>query len=224
MSRVRDCRGRFMSLDLCEAVHEAGHTVTALALNIRVLYVTLEDERGDGGGGCCLVSMPVWLGRYLNYYEEPQEQLDPKRRALIERYIVQGRGGFVAERLLAGCDPYDPWRDSRRLHSDPNHALVCAKLLGIPRGSMRARIEALDWNAQLILHRHWADVNRLANHLTAAWDHWNWSRRAASARISGANCAALCPDVIGTQGQQGRRGRYSEGQSVTARYEAPCST
>ena len=202
--RIRDRQGRFLSPTVCEAVHEASHAIAALSLNIRVRYVTLVDELEDGGGGTCSVSLPPWLGQYLIRYRAPREVRDSKRRGLIERYIIQGRAGYIGECLLAGRErPYDTWKQSRHLGSDSHHSRISAALLGISRWNTRAYVESLDMHAYFILRKHWADVRRLTHYLMESYRN-EW----APARISGAECNALCPSVAGYVPPGGRRVRY----------------
>lgn len=169
-----DRRGRRVSPERCQAVHEAGHAIVALELRIRVLTVTIVDVSDDGGGGSCDVGVSGWFAPYVFHRRPPRVQRDPRRRELLERYIVQGVAGYVAERLLVGRPAHHFWHDedvdkNADVGSDAAQACVCARLLGVRRDRIRPFVASFERRAEEILERRWREVEALADELEERW-------------------------------------------------------
>jgi hypothetical protein len=170
---LRDLNGRPVPRKYCEAIHEAGHTIVALALRIHVQHVSLVDDERDGAGGSCVVTMPAWLSPYLlpsklTHKRRPAaEQHGPQRRALLGRFLAQGRAGYVAERMLVGIAPHPFWHreEASDTDSDAAQSRVMARLLGVRGVSIRPFVESFDPRARAILEQRWHEVVSLAHEL-----------------------------------------------------------
>jgi hypothetical protein len=152
--RLYDLRtGHPVSRKCCEAIHEAGHTIAALDLKIRVLYVTLVDESGDGAGGCCEVIPPRWLIGYFHGRKRTRELFDPYERRVVRAFLIQGRAGYLAERELVELPPHPFW--IQKDDTDAAQTRVCARLLGVRGRKIKPFVETFDDDVQEILVRRW---------------------------------------------------------------------
>lgn len=190
--RLYDRRGRVVSTKQSEAFHEAGHAVAARALRITVFSATIVDP-GDAGGGAVVTDHPRWVYSYLIGRLKPRVQHDERRRATVEKYIVQSLAGRVAERmLLRGGHPPKNWRGN----DDAVHAHILARLLGVPRGkTIRTFVEGFAPRTRELLEREWPAVEALAHELAGRYarafiDGDDVDRILARARVTRRRAAA----------------------------------
>jgi hypothetical protein len=152
----------------CEAHHEAGHAVVALALGIDVDLVTVEctvrdgEEEGPHMRHTATSDM-LWLDRAL---VARVRSVPPERYALLISNLTIAWAGVVAERVLCRRAPQPFWTKRPKAGSDADLALDMARALGV-RGRRRVRdfVDSFEPAARRIVVDRWREVEAVAARL-----------------------------------------------------------
>ena len=133
------------------AYHEAGHAVTAIVLNLKIVTVTI--ERGEDSQGTCKV-FGVMAYRYTNLRE---------RKSIARDYILNSYSGFEAEKMFnPEADPGFSADDFEDAEDTSKTFAILPRKCFVGDEKHLAYLERFKIGARKLLRKSWPSVKAVA--------------------------------------------------------------